>query len=392
MLSNVVFKSNIKWNIDNDFLSFNKEKINLNYSEYQVLRLLFEQIGKPVSKEVLISAAWPNRVITDSSLFQVIRSLRSKLSEPEKGVYLENISKFGYMLKLDALTITRQKKPIAVKTIAFFCIVIIFVFAFLSHIAEFFSSKKTDEQLYISQDRLDNNYITLYADEDNVLVSLREYTEKLVSILDMNERLLYLYQTKDELYISGCNAKEQICNNSESFSLVLSLDEKEQRLAQIAQDIQRHYLVNESSLPRQQWITKTYRYSASNTPMQYSTQNINSGEYCNDQVFSGVVFASNSNNKSQFVGITGGRVSLQKPDSEVFVASLNIYLSLSKFEPSLTNEVKLRVNKRLQSMNKKADYRAHLPYSREELSLLLIPHISMNWVYGIDVSMCMESK
>ncbi|MGF1703638.1 winged helix-turn-helix domain-containing protein [Photobacterium makurazakiensis] len=396
MISNVVFKSNVKWNPESDVLWSGQNKITLNYSEHKVLLVLYSHLGKPVSKEVLISTAWPNRIITDSSLFQVIRSLRHKLGEPDKGTYLENVSKVGYILKPEALTVKNEKSPIKLWWVIALCL-----FLLLAILVNFFraeiSSGKKQEQLYISYDDFVGNQITLYSDSGDSLVALRGYAERLVALLPEKERIFYLYQTQYELYISSCNANRGICRAGKSFSIVLNLDEKEQRLEQIADDIEKRYLSENE--PRAtlssstQWLTNIYRYVGDKTTLQYSTQSISSGKDCNSQIFSGVMYAANINARSHTIGVRGGRVILQYPDFDEFIASGDAKLSILKIDNGFDENLGHYSNVLEKMAGSGGDYyRFHLPYSRNNMSLLLIPGSSMNWIYGLDVLSCMGDK
>ncbi|PSW13940.1 hypothetical protein C9I98_22205 [Photobacterium sanctipauli] len=395
MISNVVFKSNVKWNPESDVLWSDQDKVTLNYSEYQVLLVLYRRLGQPVPKEELIAAAWPNRIITDSSLFQVIRSLRGKLGEPEKGVYLENVSKVGYILKPDALTVKTEKKTSHwVTGITFGAM------ALLAAVAGgvFWLGTSPDveqEQLYISYDVMTGNHITLYSDSAELLLPLREYAERLISLLPNKERMLYFYQTKHALYIAGCNSQNRICDESESFSVMLNRSEKEQRLTQLAQDIKQRYLAKRElradMSSKTQWLSNVYRYLDDNTTVQYSTRSISSGESCDNQVFSGVMYAADLNEQSHTIGVRGGRAKLQQPDFEEFMASADVKLSILKFDNALLSNAGQYASELMRMAGtEKGSYRIHLPYSQHNMGLLLIPGQSMNWVYGLDVSSCME--
>jgi DNA-binding winged helix-turn-helix (wHTH) protein/TolB-like protein/Tfp pilus assembly protein PilF len=64
-----------------------------------VLVYLADRPGQVVSREALLSAAWPGVVVGDDSLTQVVIKLRKALGDvPEKPAYIQTISKGGYRL------------------------------------------------------------------------------------------------------------------------------------------------------------------------------------------------------------------------------------------------------------------------------------------------------
>src|SRR5438874_1864768 len=57
------------------------EDIDLRPKPFEVLRYLAENAGRLVSKQELFEAVWPDVTVTDDSLVQCIRELRSKLGD-----------------------------------------------------------------------------------------------------------------------------------------------------------------------------------------------------------------------------------------------------------------------------------------------------------------------
>ncbi len=52
----------------------------LNLSEQKILTFLITNHQRPVTKSELLQAGWPDRIVTEASLFQVIRALRGETS------------------------------------------------------------------------------------------------------------------------------------------------------------------------------------------------------------------------------------------------------------------------------------------------------------------------
>ncbi|KHT61874.1 hypothetical protein RJ45_20285 [Photobacterium gaetbulicola] len=70
----------------------------LNLSEQYILLYLIEHVNRAVTKEELLKAGWPDRVVSEASLFQAIRSLRVKLQEKTKGEIIETLPRVGYQI------------------------------------------------------------------------------------------------------------------------------------------------------------------------------------------------------------------------------------------------------------------------------------------------------
>jgi TolB-like protein/DNA-binding winged helix-turn-helix (wHTH) protein/Tfp pilus assembly protein PilF len=63
----------------------------------ETLKVLVENAGRPLSKEELVRAIWPDTFVEESNLAQNVSVLRKALgTAPEDGVYIETIPKRGY--------------------------------------------------------------------------------------------------------------------------------------------------------------------------------------------------------------------------------------------------------------------------------------------------------
>ncbi|MCW8329955.1 winged helix-turn-helix domain-containing protein [Photobacterium sp. SDRW27] len=70
----------------------------LNLSEQNILAYLITNHHRPVTKDELLKVGWPDRIVTEASLFQVIRALRVKLQENSKGDVIETLPRVGYQI------------------------------------------------------------------------------------------------------------------------------------------------------------------------------------------------------------------------------------------------------------------------------------------------------
>ena len=88
---------NIFYDKLNKTLMINKEFIKLNNKELQLLDLLAKNHTRIVSYEEIENIIWYDNVMSKDALRALVRTLRIKL----QGEYIENISSFGYKLKID---------------------------------------------------------------------------------------------------------------------------------------------------------------------------------------------------------------------------------------------------------------------------------------------------
>ncbi len=72
-------------------------RLPLSLAELEILKLLSDRIGDVVSKEELVQAGWPGRVVAPSSLTQCISHLRRKI-ENHDDIELKTIPRYGYSL------------------------------------------------------------------------------------------------------------------------------------------------------------------------------------------------------------------------------------------------------------------------------------------------------
>ena len=80
-------------------LSAAGKTVKLEPKAMSVLVYLAHRPGQVVSREALLSAAWPGVLVGDDSLTQVVIKLRKALGDvPEKPAYIQTISKGGYRL------------------------------------------------------------------------------------------------------------------------------------------------------------------------------------------------------------------------------------------------------------------------------------------------------
>lgn len=75
------------------------QAVELDRSSCAILTLLLQEAGTEVSKERLLAAGWPNRIVHENSLAKAIGRLRQVLGE--QGQALETVYGFGYKLNAE---------------------------------------------------------------------------------------------------------------------------------------------------------------------------------------------------------------------------------------------------------------------------------------------------
>jgi len=78
-------------------LRLGDRNVDLRPKAFEVLRLLAENAGRPVSKQELYEAVWPRVTVTDDVLIQCIRELRQLLVDDDHTL-IKTVSRRGYLL------------------------------------------------------------------------------------------------------------------------------------------------------------------------------------------------------------------------------------------------------------------------------------------------------
>ncbi|MEO7323643.1 MAG: tetratricopeptide repeat protein [Dokdonella sp.] len=84
--------------------------VALEAKPYELLRVFVQRAGETLSKEELIEAVWPGRVVTEGVLTKSVTKLRSALGDDAQSI-IKNVHGFGYRL---ALAVNARVSPGAV--------------------------------------------------------------------------------------------------------------------------------------------------------------------------------------------------------------------------------------------------------------------------------------
>src|SRR6185312_16349191 len=93
-----------QWLVDprSNELRRGSDVVRLEPKAMDVLMLLAERAGRPVTRDELFTAAWPGVVVGDEALTQTINKLRKAFGDASRSPsYIETIAKRGYRLIAD---------------------------------------------------------------------------------------------------------------------------------------------------------------------------------------------------------------------------------------------------------------------------------------------------
>jgi DNA-binding winged helix-turn-helix (wHTH) protein len=91
-------------------LRVGEQEIALRPKAFEVLRYLAESAGRLVAKKELYEAVWPNVIVSDDSIAQCIRELRSKLGDGDHSL-IRTVSRRGYLLDATILAGGPERLP-----------------------------------------------------------------------------------------------------------------------------------------------------------------------------------------------------------------------------------------------------------------------------------------
>jgi len=206
----------------------------LNLSEQNILTFLINNQNRPVTKDELLKVGWPERIVTEASLFQVIRALRVKLQENSKGDVIETLPRVGYQitqferleypLKTDPVRETNPpSNKIRLLILIMLSIVVISLgsYYWLSHY------EKPKQLSYLTRsEEWDNNTLMLIAankpdlDELNQKLNIvYQQHKQLINPATIQNLKIFAYKGKGLYSIAWCRVDEnQSCVPSTDFS------------------------------------------------------------------------------------------------------------------------------------------------------------------------------
>ena len=87
-------------NLSSTSLEYNNNKIELTKNEFKILQILFENVGKAISREDIMTRLWESdSYIDDNTLTVNVTRLRKKLSDADILDFVKTKKGIGYMVE-----------------------------------------------------------------------------------------------------------------------------------------------------------------------------------------------------------------------------------------------------------------------------------------------------
>jgi adenylate cyclase len=99
-------------NLDRRCLQKAGADLALRPKSFDVLRYLVERAGRVATKDELVSAVWPNVIVSDDSLTQCIRDIRKVLNDDGEQ-FIRTVQRRGYMFVADTAPFDGTERPTA---------------------------------------------------------------------------------------------------------------------------------------------------------------------------------------------------------------------------------------------------------------------------------------
>ena len=87
--------------------------VELDRSSYDVLLALLRHAGEVVTKEELLEAGWPGRVVSENSLAKAVSRLRQALGD--QGAHVRAVHGYGYRLAVPVSFQPASNEPAAIQ-------------------------------------------------------------------------------------------------------------------------------------------------------------------------------------------------------------------------------------------------------------------------------------
>lgn len=99
--SNIMEYHGAVLNVNDAVLTFQNQKVNLTKNEFQILKVLLENVGKIVSRDRIIENLWDSDAFIDDNTLTVnVTRLRRKLEELGMTDVIRTKKGIGYMVEL----------------------------------------------------------------------------------------------------------------------------------------------------------------------------------------------------------------------------------------------------------------------------------------------------
>ena len=218
----IKFKTDVCYIPSQGMLKAQDSTQKLNLSEQYILTFLIDNHQRPVTKEELLKVGWPDRIVTEASLFQIIRALRVKLQEQQKGDIIETLPRVGYQIRdfqreTVSLSQQEQEESVAEKTWIKPALAVSTVAIMLGAVSWFYLNKDPNIPTFeVKHETIGTNKITYIALNAADLADLEQKADSIyqdnVEIFDkstIKNRIIYMYKNMSGAYsVAWCTTED----------------------------------------------------------------------------------------------------------------------------------------------------------------------------------------
>ena len=239
-IEQIKFRTKVCFIASQGILKTSESTLKLNLSEQYILSYLIENHNTPVTKDDLLKVGWPDRIVTEASLFQVIRALRVKLNEKNKGDVIETLPRVGYQIReftrehvdLNQRKVSNIISKINKKTL--FSIGILITTLFGSWAWYLSPSQTEPTHFLIENENMGTNNITFITTNLEQQLDLRNKVKAIFAQqINQHEKItttdkkIYLYKSDDFYSIAWCqiSLETKQCKPMTDFSYKIAPDE-----------------------------------------------------------------------------------------------------------------------------------------------------------------------
>ncbi|MEC6823532.1 winged helix-turn-helix domain-containing protein [Photobacterium piscicola] len=394
------FRTKVCFIASKGILKTSESTLKLNLSEQYILSHLIENHSSPVTKDDLLKVGWPDRIVTEASLFQVIRALRVKLNEKNKGDVIETLPKIGYQIReftRGEVNLTKQKtnniiRKINKKTIISLGIITTILF---SSCAWYMSPYQiTPTNFLIEHENIGSNNITFITKNLEQQVDLRNKAKAIFSAQADKNQKIYFYKSHDYYSIAWCQIMVDTnqCKPRTDFSYKIAPDAWGKFVQNIVDNKKRFHekIENYSDLMREP-LSIVYRSYISNSGMILKISNFYISPTSKSNVFdySKVNFITNNKTgRYQAQSISAESLTLTRKYSQ-FIATLEITPKI--FHWAYQNNASLSSNKAIifsdddnetNMYEKNTIHYEHIVMAQKRLKLILNENSGIYWLHS----------
>ncbi|SMY16195.1 winged helix-turn-helix domain-containing protein [Photobacterium aquimaris] len=239
-IEQIKFRTKVCFIASQGVLKTSESTLKLNLSEQYILSYLIENHSTPVTKDELLKIGWPDRIVTEASLFQVIRALRVKLNEQNKGDVIETLPRVGYQIReftREEVDLSEQKthsiiSKINKKTVASVAILAVTI---LGSAAWYMSPAQTEPTHFLTEnEKIGSNNITFITKNLEQQVDLRNKIQAIFSQqvnkhgkITTTDHKIFFYKSDYFYSIAWCkvNPETNQCIPMTDFSYKIASDE-----------------------------------------------------------------------------------------------------------------------------------------------------------------------